>query len=261
MWVPASKAWIFADTPSSFQYQYDPSGDGSVNFFRHPTGQVVGSTLDIDGTLLSCEQSGRRVVRMNLATNVVTTVLDKFNESALIAPNDIVVTSTGAIYFSDPDPNDQLNNRVYRVDPSTLKVEIVRTDLLLATGIAFTGDESKAYVVDSDDNHFFVRVFNVEADGKLTGSGTASVFKRVPGVNGVKVDSMGNVWSSSETGVDVFSPVGTKIVEIKAGRVSNLAFGGEDGKTVMLTAYENVWTIPTKVTGAPRGMGSATVQV
>jgi len=262
VWVPASNKWLFSDILDDTQYQFVPS-TGEVSVFRQPSNKSNGMILDNEGFLLTCEFKGRRVIKTNLDTNEITTIADKFNGGAITGPNDITVTSAGVIYFTDPSyakgakfghgmPVEQDFNNVFRYDPATKVLTSVAQDFREPNGLALNADESKLYVAESSEP-WGIRAFDIDAEGVISGG---DVLVEIPtkSCDGVRVDSLGNIWTSTGAGpgITAFTPGGETILEIKAPATANFAFGGADGTTMLITAGPNVWTIPTKVTNAPR---------
>jgi len=259
--------WLFSDIPASIQWQY--SG-GKLTEWRNPSGKSNGMIVDtFNGTsLLTCEHEGRRVQRQDLSTKEVTTVVDEFMGKKLNSPNDLAVLKDGTIYFTDPDygvmspfghsdPKEQDGNYVYRWDP-VRGVTNVSNEFIQPNGIAFSADEKFAFIADTGEGHNWIRKFDVKDDGSLepadVNNGSAILVRSGAGApDGVRVDSLGNVWST-ETGNKVAaynSDTGAKLLEITFDKQpSNLAFGGADGKTLMVTVVTDVWTIPTKVSDA-----------
>ena len=101
--------------------------DGHVSVFRTPSNYSNGNTRDREGRLMTCEHDARRVTRTELDGRI-TVVMDSFNGKQLNAPNDIVVASDGAIWFTDPGygidgeyeghtDKFELRTNVYRIDP------------------------------------------------------------------------------------------------------------------------------------------------
>ena len=99
-------------------------------------------------------------------------------------------------------------------------------------GLAFSPDEKLLYVADSARAYDFndkslpaqILVYKVNADRSL---GAGRVFARIDsGIpDEIKVDSYGNVWSSSARGIVVFAPRGKKLGEIVFPElVGNLTF-------------------------------------
>jgi gluconolactonase len=77
------------------------------------------------------------------------------------SPNDVIVASDGAIWFTDPCyANEQdfrrmpeLPNQVYRFDPKTGDVRVVADGFGRPNGICFSPDEEIVYVTDTDLIH------------------------------------------------------------------------------------------------------------
>jgi gluconolactonase len=116
-------------------------------------------------------------------------------------------------------------------------------------GLAFSPDEKRLYVADSGKPHH-IRAFDVNADGTLTGGEILCVIDNgIP--DGIRCDEQGNIWSSAGDGVHVFAPDGKLIGKIKTPEgPANLCFGGDDGKTLFITARTSLYVISTNVRGA-----------
>jgi len=93
-------ALLFSDIPNNriARWRRLPEGPELTTF---ATGMSNGLTLDGQGRVLAAEHYGRRVARV--ADDGTRTVLaEQFQGKRLNSPNDIVVKSDGAIYFTDP---------------------------------------------------------------------------------------------------------------------------------------------------------------
>jgi len=90
----------FSDQPTDTLHAYDTK-TGKTSVFRHPTGTPNGNTFDKDGRLVGCEHRTRRVCRTEKNGEIVTLAYE-FEGKRLNSPNDIVIKSDGAIYFTDP---------------------------------------------------------------------------------------------------------------------------------------------------------------
>ncbi|MCA1563037.1 MAG: SMP-30/gluconolactonase/LRE family protein, partial [Acidobacteria bacterium] len=119
---------------------------------------------------------------------------------------------------------------------------------------AFSPDEKRLYVAQSDPAAAIWQVFDVKPDGTL-GPGrvlfdaTAMVETR-PGLpDGLKIDTEGNLFATGPGGVLVISPEGKHLGTIVTGQAtSNCAFG-DDGKTLYMTADMYVMRVPLKIKG------------
>jgi len=252
---------VFSDIPNDELKQW--SAAGGVTTYRKPSRNANGNTTDLAGRLLTCEHTGRRVALQEV-DGTLKTLVDSFEGKKLNSPNDVVVRSDGTIWFTDPeyglktDPatkkklgKEQAGNFVYRHDPKSGKTTAVVKDFVQPNGLAFSPDEKKLYVADSGTPHH-IRVFNVAADGAVTGSRVFCVIDQ-GAPDGIRVDQDGRVWSSAGDGVQIFAPDGTLVGRILVPEApANLCFGGPDGKTLFMTARKSLYSIQVAVKGAGR---------
>ena len=81
------------------RWKYSPGQPISV--FKEKTNAANGLTRDPQGRLVACEAATRRVVREE-HDGSITVMASTFQGRPLNFPNDVVVKSDGAIYFTDP---------------------------------------------------------------------------------------------------------------------------------------------------------------
>ena len=98
--MPDEDALVWSDIPNDRVLRWS-GRDGSVRDLYHPADFANGHTLDHDGTILACEHGTRRIARYE-RDGRRTTVVDRFEGKRLNSPNDIIVASDGAIWFTDP---------------------------------------------------------------------------------------------------------------------------------------------------------------
>jgi gluconolactonase len=261
VWIKESAMLVFSDIPANELKQW--TARGGVTSFRQPSQNANGNTLDLTGRLLTCEHSGRRVA-IREKDGTVKTVVDSFEGRKLNSPNDVVVRSDGTIWFTDPEyglknkpgtkekeDKQQAGNFVYRHDPKTGKTTALVRDFVQPNGLAFSPDERKLYVADSGTPRH-IRVFDVTNDGTVS---NGRVFCTIDkgGPDGIRVDRDGRVWSSAGDGVHIFAPDGSRIGKILVPEApANLCFGGDDGKTLFITARKSLYAIKVLVSGAAR---------
>ncbi len=247
---------LFSDIPANRTYRWTAE-DGAV-VWREPTGNANGLTLDREGRLLACEHSGRQVSRIE-PDGQVTTVADRYRGKRLNSPNDVVVRSDGAIYFTDPpygikpEEREQPCNGVY-IFTAAGELHLLAEDFERPNGLAFSPDESILYVDDSYHRH--VRAFDVRADGMIVNSRViADMDHPQPGSpDGMKVDSEGNLYVTGATGVWVFEPDGTHLgVIVTPERPANCAWGDEDLRSLYIAARTSLYRVRVKVSGLPTG--------
>jgi gluconolactonase len=212
-----------------------------------------GMTLDADGSLLVCEQgtptSDARISRLELHTGERGTVVDGLRGQRLNSPNDIVVASDGAIWFTDPTygflqafkPEPQLGDYVYRFAEGRLRV--VADSFDKPNGLALSPDESVLYVGDSGANQeqgsFYpsrphhIKAFDV-VNGRLRNERLFAV--TTPGFpDGIKVDRGGRVYASAFSGVQIFDPSGEQLGEIDLPGAVNFTFGRDESVLYVTT--------------------------
>jgi sugar lactone lactonase YvrE len=254
---------LFSDINNSRTVRYQPLTEGpAISTFRTPSGNANGLTLDHEGKLLACEHSGRRVSRID-HKGKVETIADNFEGKRLNSPNDIVVRSDGAIFFTDPpyglpyltEGKELPYNGVYRVDADG-RINLLADDFERPNGLAFSPDERSLYVDDSQLGH--IRRFDVAADGSVSGGRVWAELKAGPGEGGVadgmKVDQEGHVYCTGPAGVWIFEPGGRYIGRIMTPEVpANLAWGDADWSTLYITAHSSVYRLRMGVPGIPVG--------
>jgi gluconolactonase len=241
--------------------------DVGASVFRQPSNFSNGHTRDLQGRLVSCEHGPRRVTRTE-PDGSITVLADSFEGKRLNSPNDVIVKSDGSIWFTDPtygilsdyegfraEP-EQKARHVFRLDPASGALTSVVDDFVQPNGLCFSPDETRLYIAESGSSHdesvpAIIRVFDVE-DGKLTDSEVfATIDNGLP--DGIRCDMNGNVWSSAEDGVHVFSPRGELLGKIKVPqRVANLTFGGPRRNRLFITATSSVYLLYVAATGAQR---------
>jgi len=253
VWAPESNSFIFSDIFGDTMYRLDGQ---EVTTYRHRSNQANGNTRDLQGRLLTCEHSTSRVVREE-ADGSLTVVASHYGGEELNSPNDIIVDSAGRILFTDPPlgrvgrPTQRVRG-VYAQDPDELNApRLLIEDLALPNGLCLSPDESLLFVDDTASNQ--VHRFEYR-DGEVSGGEVwASVAGPAPGVaDGMKTDSLGNLYCTGAGGVHVFDADGKQLGLIRLPEVvANLCWGGPDGLELYFTASSSVYSMSMQVTGAP----------
>lgn len=254
VWWAARQMLVFSDIPANELKSW--SAVDGLQTFRKPSFNANGNTVDLEGRLVTCEHSGRRVSRLE-ADGKFQTVVDRYHGKRFNSPNDVVVMSDGSLWFTDPDyglakdaPREIDGCHVYRFQPADGSVKLVAKDFDKPNGLCFSPDESRLYVADSGaPSH--IRVFKVGADGTLEDDGPVLCRIDVGVPDGIRCDTAGRIFSSAGDGVQIFNPAGALIGKILVPEAAaNLCFGGEDGKTLFITARTSLYAIPVLVEGA-----------
>ena len=266
VWLPGEHALLWSDIPNNRVLRW--TADEGVREYLRPSDFANGHTLDHDGAVLACEHGTRRVSRSE-RDGTRTTLVDRYRGQRLNSPNDLVVASDGAIWFTDP-PYGIVSNRegyqaepeldacyVFRLDRGTGELSIVTDALIDPNGLAFSPDESVLYVADTssgrvaDGNHHIL-AFDVRDGGGGRWLGEPRLFRIIdPGApDGLRVDVEGNVWTSAGDGVHVLAPDGEELGRILTPEAAaNVTFGGVDGRTLFITATSTLWSIRVGIRG------------
>ncbi len=173
-----------------------------------------------------------------------------------------MVRSDGCIYFTDPWTGtaapqewDLTASGVYRVTPDLGTKTLLISDFVMPNGLAFSPDESVLYINDSRRGH--IRAFDMAPNGTLarhTDRVFAELLGEEPGIpDGMKVDTAGNVYCGGAGGVWIMDPNGKKLGRIVHGAsaTTNLAFGGDDWKTLYFTTRSQLGAVTVKISGIP----------
>jgi len=259
VWIKEGGYLLFSDIHNNRRMKYTP-GQG-VSVFLEPTNRANGLTRDLQGRVLACEHDTRRVTRRELDGSL-TVIANSFQGRRLNRPNDVVVKSDGCIYFTDPwtspaapEQWDLTVAGVYRITPDLGTMSLLVSDFVLPNGLAFTPDEKVLYINDSRRRH--IRAFELLPNGTLAKQ-TDRVFADLqgaePGVpDGMKVDVEGNVYCGGAGGIWVMDPSGKKLGRIVHGApaTTNIAFGGDDWKTLYFTSRNHLGSVNVKIPGIP----------
>ncbi|MFO7825849.1 MAG: SMP-30/gluconolactonase/LRE family protein [Cyclobacterium sp.] len=254
VWNKEEGYLIFSDIPANTIYQWKPGGQVSV--FREPSNNSNGLTYDAAGNLLMAEHGGRKIGSLS-PDGQYDAVVTAYKGTRLNSPNDLIVHSNGAIYFTDPpyglpaDASDTLGFfGVYRFHKG--KTTLIAEDLYRPNGLALSPDERTLYVANSDQPKKYMQ-YPLSKGGKA-GKGklffNASILSGDGNPDGIKVDEQGNLFATGPGGVLVLAPNGRLLGTIRFPETpSNLAFGGPEGKTLFVTARTGLYAVELKVAG------------
>jgi gluconolactonase len=270
---------LFSDMAANVIYKWTPSGQVSVfleksgytgNDLNNVGGQytngrlhllLIGSnglTLDRDGRLIIAGMTDRNVTR--LERDGTRSVLAAFYQSKrLNSPNDLVVKSDGAIYFTettsgirgrDEGPAREIAfHGLYLIKGVPLRLLDKDPQGAAPNGIAFSPDEKILYVNGGTK----VTAYDVRDDDTLANPRLLidTAVERVPGnTDGMKVDRSGNIYFSGPGGVWIVSPQAKHLGTIVTPeRVANLAFGDADSKTLYMVGGRSLWRIRVNTAG------------
>lgn len=240
----------FTDVQASRIYRSDTRGLLSV--FLPNSSACNGLMFDQAGRLIACQRDQRRIIAIDPTTTNVSPVATAFGGNPLIGPNDLVVDSTGGVYFSDPNfASGQVGatQSVYYVSSAGL-VSQVANNLVRPNGVLLSPDERTLYVlltVSTPPGRLMS--YPILGPGVLG----APVTNSIPDAgDGMTIDTSGNLYlvQQNQRQILVRSPLGATLGTITFPEApANCTFGGPDMKTLYVTARTSVYVCPMATAG------------
>ena len=259
VWHPREQHLRFSDILGNSTLQWSKR-DG-LSIYRRNSHMANGMTYDRQGRLLSCHHASGRVTRMD--GEEMTVIASHYDGAELNSPNDIVVKSDGAIYFTDPpfgrEAKVGIPRRreldfcgVFRIDPGDESLRLLTRELDRPNGLCFSLDETLLYINDSPN--YKIWVFDVTADGGLANRRLfAETSGDGPGVpDGLKIDRAGNLYCCAQGGLHVFTAAGELLGRLLTPmQVTNFTWGDADLRSVYLTGITTLYRARTRIAGQP----------
>lgn len=258
---------LFSDVPENTVFAWK-DGLTNASSFLKPSGSLSGDgqgsnglAVDAKGNLILCQHGERRIARLE-KDGSFTSLADKYNGKRFNSPNDLVITKNGTIFFTDPpygmkkgiEP-DAPYHGIFRLDTDG-KVSLIIEDIRWPNGLALSPDEKTLYIAVSDKDNTRVMAYDLQADGSVKNgrlffqAQPLKSAERKGGCDGMKVDLLGNIWTTGPGGVLVISAEGKHLGSILTGQnTGNCAWGGPDHDTMYVTADMFLLRVKTLVKG------------
>ena len=211
-------------------------GKGEAELFIElPEGSIGnGIRFDADGFMYVADYVGHNILRIEMATKEVDV---HAHNPSMNQPNDIAISASGVLYASDPKWADD-SGQLWRIDRDG-STHLLQADMGTTNGIEISPDDKHLYVNESVQSRIWV--FDLLANGDLANKRLLIDFTD-HGMDGMRSDSEGNLYVARYGAgvIAVVSPTGELLREVplKGKKPTNLAFGGDDGKTVYVTLQE-----------------------
>ncbi len=240
-----SAGLLFSDIPANTVYAWTaPAG---TQPYVSPSGNSNGLTLDSQGRLILTQTGLRRVARRE-SNGVETPLASAYGGKKLNSPNDVVVKSDGSVWFTDPPlniPNGQKAeltfSGIFRISLSGA-LQLLDSSLSQPNGICFSPDEKRLYVNNSTERVIYV--WDVVQDTLISNRRRFASMNPAGYADGMKVDSLGNLFSAGPLGIWVFGPDGAVLDTILVpGQTSNCNWGDPDRRSLYITSGNSVYRI------------------
>jgi len=277
---------VFSDVPENTVFGWK-EGEKAASVVLKPSGNLSGDggqgsnglAVDANGQLILCQHGERRIARLE-KDGSFTSLADNYQGKRFNSPNDLVISSQGTIFFTDPPYGlkkgttpDAPYHGIYAVHPvagTMAPAMLLIDDIQWPNGIALSPDEKTLYVAVSDKDNTRIMAYDLGGKGK---EGIAGVIngvivpkptngrelfnaqklksaERKGGCDGLKVDSLGNIWTTGPGGVLILDKNGKHLGSILTGQATaNCAWGGEGMSTLYITADMFLLRVKTKVKG------------
>ena len=264
LWVEQEKMLLFSDVPKNKVYKWtekegvtkylEPSG---LTYDMKHTGEMGSNGLWINdkGQLVLCQHGNRAVSIMNSTLDTpkaeYSPLVNSYNNKKLNSPNDIVQTKNKDYFFTDPDygiskndKKEQESNRVYHLNGKGELKAIIDT-ISHPNGLAFSPDEQKLYVTNSNPDKAFLYEYQLDKDKKILTGKVLYDFRKIwkegyATPDGVKVDKQGNIFVAAPGGIWVFDAEGDLLVKIHTAKKSSNNALSKDEKTLFITNSNKV---------------------
>lgn len=256
--VDASGNVYFTDQPSNKIIKWDAKTK-TMSTFMENSGRSNGLFFDASGNLIACADLNGELWSVDAGGHATVLVKD-FGGRLLNGPNDVWIAPNGAMYITDPwfkreywsatDPRksgpQQNGHHVYYLSPDRKTLRRADEKLVKPNGVIGTPDGKNLYVADIGDAKVYV--YDVLPDGNL---GNRKLFCTMRS-DGMTIDAEGNVYLTNDLGVTAFDKNGERIFNVPTGEgwTANVTFGGEDRKTLFITAMGSVYGLQMRVKGA-----------
>ncbi len=228
---------------------------GQVETFLQPAGRSNGLYVDREGQLIACADEKGELWSIDPKSMKKTVLLDHFGKKLFNGPNDVWVDPKGGMYFTDPfykrdywkgrDKPEQEKQRVFHLPKGAKEPVIAEETLVQPNGIIGSPDGKLLFVADIGDKKTYQ--YEIGKDGVLE---NRKLFCSM-GSDGMTRDSEGNLYLTGK-GVTVFDKDGKELgnIPINEGWTANVCFGGEELKTLFITAMDSVYVLDMAVKGS-----------
>jgi len=215
-----------------------PNGAAQSELFATlPEGSVgVAIRFDREGRMFVADYKKHNIFLVSRDGKTVETYFhsDDFNQ-----PNDLTMAVDGTLYASDPNwkRHDGQVWRIAKAPDGNVVGEKMTADRKMSTtnGIDLSPDGRTLYVGESDTREIWA--YRIEGT-RLT---SARLVKRFADfdIDGLRTDTSGDLYVARilKGTIAVLTPAGKlrREIQLRAKEPTNLAFGGDDGKTVFVT--------------------------
>ena len=212
-----------------------PQGECSL-FLQLPDGSVGnGIRFSSKGDMFIADYTNHNILKVNMDTKKIEIFAhdDRMNQ-----PNDIAITDNDIIYASDPNWSESTGN-LWMIDTSGT-THLLASGMGTTNGIEVSPDNKTLYVNESTAHR--ILAFDILENDSVSNKRVLKQFDNSI-LDGMRCDSTGNLYVAcyNKGVIYIVSPDGDllRTVNLIGTKATNIAFGGEDGKTCYITVADN----------------------
>ena len=208
-----------------------PDGQATV-FVELPEGSIGnGIRFDSHGFMYIADYTNHNVLKVDMETREISV---HAHEPKMNQPNDLAIGANDILYASDPNWGES-TGQLWRVDTEG-NVTLLESDMGTTNGIEVSPDEKMLYINESAQRNIWA--YDLSPEGNISNKRLLIQFPDF-GMDGMRCDIDGNIYVTrhGKGTVAKLSPEGEVLLEVElAGKhCTNIAFGGEDGRTCYVT--------------------------
>ncbi len=237
----------FTDIPENKIHKYSVSG-GFELFLDNSSG-ANGLWYSGD-SIIVCQQGAGRVAAFDTNASLLSILADDYLGTAFNSPNDLVMDQHDGVYFTDPVFGTTLKmvESVYYIADDGTVTRLIE-ELEKPNGVIISKEGHTLWVVDTYDRYVFS--WNIDAPGSISQKDTFAILELASGntdnhsgADGMAVDKLGNLYVTTEIGVQVFDTAGDTLFTIDVPeKPTNCTFGGDSLDILYITAKTNLYSI------------------
>ena len=248
------------------------TGTNAVSVLVPESNESHGVTEDAKGRLISAQAwDGSTRIGVIHPPQSQAVLADNFEGQPFSRPNDVIVTRSGGVYFTDPGLTAQqaealvkrlgkplgprLPPAVYYIPPGGRAIRI-EDRMIRPNGIQLSRDEKTLYI--SDSNGADVIAWDIQPDGLMrnrrafgTLTGRSTRDNGLGGIrtfaDGMTIDNDGRLYVATGGGVEVLSAqgrhLGTIPVKCPPADCQNLAFSGPEKRTLYVAGAGSLYKV------------------
>ena len=228
-----SSALYFPDVKGQKLFRYLPK-EKLVEVVLENAGRISASYFSHGALYLSDNAEGR-IARFSKGKKEYLTAAEGSGKD-LARPNDLVVDSSGGIYFTLT----KQGRVMYRLSNGELVVAV--SNVQTPNGITMSPDGATLYVAEYRPKK--IQAYEIQADGTAIKAREFAVMDdgEALGADGMTVDRAGNVYCAGATDIWTWSPSGKLLAKIACPtRPINCSFGDSDSRSLYITGFGGLY--------------------